>query len=95
MTGDFPDLRFERKQAIILQQDHGLVRQLARLCAMFRTVKLLLIDLCVRDHIRRIEHAELDARGEQANQCLVEDAFGQVSLLNSIDIGFVDRLAEP
>ena len=93
-NGDLPDPRLEREKAVILQQDHGLIGQLASVCAMFRTVEFLLIDLRVGDHVRRIEHAKPDARGEEANQCGVEVAFRQISLLNGVDIGFLDRFAK-
>ena len=93
-NGDLPDPRLERKKAVIFQQDHGLIGQLASVCAMFRTVEFLLIDLRVGDHVRRIEHAKPDARGEEANQCGVEVAFRQISLLNGVDIGFLDRFAK-
>ncbi len=61
---------------------------------MFGAVKFLLIDLGVGNHVRRIEHAELDARGEQANERCVQCALRQVSLLHRIDIGLLDGLAK-
>src|SRR5690242_1373438 len=61
---------------------------------MFRAVEFLLIDFRVRDHVRRIKHAEPDAGGEQANECGIEITFWEISLLNSVDIGFLDRFTE-
>src|ERR1051326_7545584 len=88
------DCRFQRKQAVVLQQDHRLIRQPAWLGPMFGTVELLFVDLGVRNHVRRIEHAELDARGEQADERSVKIAFRQIALLNGIDIGLVDGFTE-
>src|SRR3954470_22396743 len=90
-NGDLLDSRFQWKEAIVLQQDHGFICQLARLCAMFHAVELLLIDLRVGNHVRWIEHAELDARGEEANERCVEGAFRKISLLDGIDIRLVHR----
>ena len=89
-----PDFRLERKHAVVLEQHHRLIRQLARVGAMLGAVEFLLIDLCVGNHVRRIEHAELDSRREQANQARVESALRQISLLHGVDVGLVDRLAE-
>src|ERR1700722_1948074 len=61
---------------------------------MLWTVEFLLIDLCVGNHVGRIEHAELDARREEANQSGIESTFREVALLNGIDVSLVDRLAE-
>ncbi len=55
--GDLLDPRFERKETIVLQQDHGLIRKFARERAMRVAIKFFLIDLCVWDHVRRVEHA--------------------------------------
>ena len=87
--GDPPNARLERKNAIILQQDHGLIRQLAGVCAMFRTVEFLLVDFRVGHHVRGIKHAEPDRCGEQSNQRSIEVAFGKIALLNRIDVGFL------
>src|SRR3984885_1772608 len=89
------DPRFERKSAVVLQQDHGLVRKLARQRAMFGAIKFFLVDLCVGHHIRRIEHAKLHSCSEQADHRSVQRAFWQVSLLHRVDIGLVDRVAKP
>ena len=43
--GNLLDLRFERKKSVILEQHHGLVRQLACMVAVFLAVEFLLIDL--------------------------------------------------
>ena len=56
--------------------------------------KFLLVDLGVRHHVRRVEHAELDACGEQADQRRIERAFGQVALLHGIDVGLLNRFAK-
>src|SRR5450631_4502071 len=61
---------------------------------VLRAVEFLLVNLCKRDHVRRIEHAKLDPSGEEANQRGIESAFGQKPLLHSIDIGFLDGLAK-
>ena len=58
------NFRLERKQSIVLEQDHRLVRELAGLHAMFGAIQFLLIDLGVGNHLRRVEHAELDSCGE-------------------------------
>src|SRR3954469_14517558 len=88
------DFRLQRKKAIILEKDHRLICKLARVRAMFSAVQLFFIDLRVSDHFRRIEHAESNPRGEEANECGIESALGQISLLNGIDIGFLDGIAE-
>jgi len=64
--GDLFDSRFQGKQTIVLQQNHGLIREFARQSAMLGAVKFLLIDLCVRDHVRRVEHAKFYASRKQA-----------------------------
>ena len=86
---------FERKQTVVLEQDHGLIGKVACLRAVFRAVKFLLLDLCVGNHVWRVKQAELDPRGKQANQSSVQSAFRQIALLHRIDIGFFDRFAKP
>src|SRR5690349_19776178 len=88
------DLRLQRKKAVVLQQYHGLVRKLACMRAMWRAVQFLLIDLCVGHHVGRVEHAELDSRGEETNQRCVEYALRQITLLNGIDVRFFNRIAK-
>src|SRR5580698_10568374 len=73
--GDAPDFRLERKHAVVLEQHHGLIGQLASVGAVLWAVEFLLIDLCVGNRVRRIEHAELDARRKEANQSGIESAF--------------------
>ncbi len=92
--GDLFDPRLERKQTVVLEQDHGFIREFARVRAMFGAVEFLLIDLGEGNHVRRVEHAELDARGEQADERRVQCAFRQVSLLHSVDIGLFDGLSK-
>ena len=92
--GDLFDPRLEGKQTVVLEQDHGLIREFACVCAMFGAVEFLLVDLGEGNHVRRVEHAELDARGEQADERGVQCAFRQVSLLHCIDVGLFDGLAK-
>ena len=92
--GNLPDFRLERKQSIVLEQNHGLIGEFSSVRAMFGAVQFLLVDLCVRNHVRRIEHAKLYACSEQARERDVQRALRQVSLLNRVNIGFFNRLAE-
>ena len=56
---------------------------------MRETVELLFVDVHVRHHRRRIEHAETDASREEANECGIDGTFGEIPLLHGFDVGFV------
>ena len=60
----------------------AILRASARCSGLF---ELALVDLGVGHHLRRIEHAELDARREQADQRNVDVALLQEALLHGIE----------
>ena len=84
-NSDALDIRFERKRAIVLQQHHRLIRHLAGHGAVFGAVELALRDLRVRNHVRRVEHAQLYARRKQANHSGVHRTLGEITLLHGVD----------
>ena len=65
----------ERQDAVVFEQDHGFVGDFAGECAMGSAVEEFLVDGGVGDHLRRIEHAEFDARGEESGEGGVDVAF--------------------
>ncbi len=79
----------ERENAIVLEQDHGLVGDFAGHGAMLGAVEQALVDLGVGHHLRRVEHAELHARGEEAGEGDVDVAFLEEALLDGVEIGLV------
>ena len=52
---------------------------------MFGAVELALRDLRVRNHVRRVEHAQLYARRKQANHSGVHRTLGEITLLHGVD----------
>ena len=53
------------------------------------TVELLFVDLCIRNHLRGIEHAKLHTCCEQSNQGRVDVALLQKALVVSVEVGLV------
>jgi hypothetical protein len=60
-----------------------------RPCRDAGAVEQLLVDFVVGHHLRRIEHAQLHARGEEADDGGVDLALFQIALLHGIEIGLV------
>src|SRR3954454_17826200 len=65
---------------------------------MICAIENLLVDLAIWIHLRRIEHAETNARREEANEPGVHRALGPIALLDRVDvrvvIGVVRHLGE-
>ena len=57
--------------------------------AMRGAVELALVDLGIGHHLRRIEHAQLHARGEQTHQRGVDVALFQEALLDGVEVRLV------
>ena len=58
----------------------------ARFAGLFSS---LLVDLGVGNHLWRVEHAQLHARGKQADERRVDLALLQVALLDGVEIRLV------
>ena len=87
--GDFDAGGFEGENAVVFQKHHGLVGELACEGAMCGAVEELLVDVVVGHHGGRVEHAELNARGEEADERSIDLALLQVTLLDGFDVGRV------
>ncbi len=86
---DFERSRLQRKRAVILKQHHRFVGERARHRAMLRSIEFFFVNRRVRNHLRRIEHAQLHSRREQPNQRSVNLAFFQDSLLICVEVRLV------
>ena len=56
---------------------------------MRSTVEFLFVDLCIWNHLGRVEHAQLDACRVQPDQCGINVTFFQEALLVSVQVRLV------
>ena len=82
----------KRENAVILEQDDGLLGRFQGEGEVLRRVNDRKGDLCVLHFRRRIEHAELEACGEETLDGSIDFGLGNEVLVDGIDEGFI-RLA--
>ena len=68
--GDLDAACLKWQRAVVLEQYHRLVGNLASEIAVLGAVQLAFIDLVVRHSFRRIEHAQFHTRSEEADSAV-------------------------